>query len=253
MKAYVIYLPDREHSVQHSDYMIEKLTEYGFDAAKFEGTNGNDTTRIFAKEHRTLYPYSIKSKVLNQVEIATLLKPGLPNDFFETHDITITEKFKWNEKEVGKINTPGVRGCFHSHFRLWKQCIDLQEPIAIFEDDVKFFRGYQPVEFTDVLIVSLGKNSFYNEPFKSFLENPQGEPKAIPWKNFSMPGASGYMITPNAASNLVKFYRNYFAPADSGMNKNIVHMDIHTHIMGRNTLPEEGNVSMTRSKDWDKE
>jgi hypothetical protein len=27
---------------------------------------------------------------------------------------------------------------------------------------------------------------------------------------------------------------------------------MHNYLMGRNTLPEEGNVSMTKSKDWSK-
>jgi hypothetical protein len=33
----------------------------------------------------------------------------------------------------------------------------------------------------------------------------------------------------------------------------VVPLQISNYIMGRNTLPEEGNVSMTKAKDWIKE
>jgi hypothetical protein len=120
----------------------------------------------------------------------------------------------------------------------------------IFEDDVKFYRGYHPVEFQGVLILSLGKSSFISDPWQTYLENPSGVPCALPWKNFSMPGASGYALTPDAALGLVKFYRPYWYPADNAINQFVTSIQIHNYIMGRNLLPEEGNVSMTKSKDW---
>jgi GR25 family glycosyltransferase involved in LPS biosynthesis len=224
------------------------LTGYGFDAELFEGTKGDDTEKIFEKENRKLYPYSIKSRNLDREEISELLRSELPNDFWETYNIQVQEKFKWTDDKIKKHNSNGTRGCFHSHYRLWKECVKLNESIAIFEDDVKFYRNYVPVKFDDVLIVSLGKNSIYNEPYKTWLENPTDSPNSYNWKNFSMPGASGYLITPTAASNLVKFYRNYFLPADNAINKNIVNIQIHNHIMGRNTLPEEGNISDRKAK-----
>jgi len=248
MKAFIIYLPHREHSVQHANYMLSELTNFGFEASLFEGTMGEDTENIFKRENRTLYPYSIKSRQLDRAEILNLLKSDLPGDFWETYNISVQEKFKWTEKYISKHNSNGTRGCFHSHFRLWRHCVDINEPIAIFEDDVKFFRNYSPVEFDDLLIVSLGKNSFYNEPYKTWLENPVGVPKACEWSGFSMPGASGYILKPHAAKNLVKFYRNYFMPADNAINKNLVRMQITNFVMGRNTLPEEGNISDRKAK-----
>jgi GR25 family glycosyltransferase involved in LPS biosynthesis len=248
MKAYIIHLPHREHSVKHSQYMLNKLKEYGFDAELFEGTRGEETEKIFEKENRTLYPYSIKSRSLNREEILLLLKTDLPGDFWENYNIQIQEKYKWSEKYIAKHNSNGTRGCFHSHFRLWKLCADINEPVAIFEDDVKFFRGYTPVDFEDLLILSLGKNSFYNEPYKTWLENPNDNPKAHEWSGFSMPGASGYILKPHAAKSLVKFYRNYFMPADNAINKNILKMQITNFLMGRNTLPEEGNISDRKAK-----
>jgi GR25 family glycosyltransferase involved in LPS biosynthesis len=248
MKAFIIYLPHRTHSVQHADYMLTELSSFGFDVRLFEGTTGENTESIFEKENRKLYPYSIKSRHLDRDEISSLLKADLPVDFWETYNISVQEKFKWPEDKIKKHNSNGTRGCFHSHYRLWRHCVDLNEPIAIFEDDVKFFRNYLPVDFDDLLILSLGKNSFYNEPYKIWLENPTGTPKAFDWPNFSMPGASGYILKPHAAKTLVKFYKNYFMPADNAINKNLLKIQITNFIMGRNTLPEEGNISDRKSK-----
>jgi glycosyl transferase, family 25 len=252
MKALIIHLPHREHSLAHAEKMKEQLGLYGFDVTMFEGTRGEETSKIFQRENRELYPFSIKSRDLNRDEIQEILKEDLPIDFWEKYNIKVTEKFRWTEDEARKLHGSGTRGCFHSHYRAWKACVDLQEPVAIFEDDVLFFRGYVPVEFNDVLILSLGKKSFYQEPYKSFLENPTGEAKALPWRNFSMPGASGYILKPHAASSLVKFYRQYYMQADNAINKNIVDIQIHTHLMGRNTLPEEGNISDRKILDKDR-
>jgi len=106
------------------------------------------------------------------------------------------------------------------------------------------------VEFDGVLILSLGKSSYMSDPQKLYLENPTGTPVARKWQNFSMPGASGYAITPEAAQGLCKFYRPYWYPADNAINQFVCPIQISTYLMGRNTLPEEGNISMTKSKDW---
>lgn len=250
MKAFVIYLPAKKHSASYAAGMIDTLTDYGFDAELFEGTNGLDTADIFDKENRTLYPYSIKSKILDQETIAQLLKPELADDFWDTYDIQVTQKLKWTESELKDVTHPGVKGCFHSHFMLWRKCIELGEPVAIFEDDVKFYRPFEPVAFSDVLIVSLGKTAFNKEPYSNFLNAPTGDPSTVPWKNYSMPGTSGYMITPKAASQLAKHYKKFYLPSDNAINRSLVDIQIHTHLMGRNTLPEEGNISMTTNKDW---
>lgn len=252
MKAFVIYLPDRPHSVEHSAYMINTLQGYGIDAELFEGTPGDQAVQLAVKSGKSLYPYSIKNRILNDQEISELIRPELYENFRKRYHYNIVEKRLIGEADKGKLSRPGVIGCFYSHYALWKRCMDLKEPIMIFEDDVKFYRGYHPVEFDGVLILSLGKSSFMREPQRSYLENPKGVPVARKWQNFSMPGASGYAITPEAARGLVKFYRPYWYPADNAINQYVCSIHINTYIMGRNTLPEEGNISMTKSKDWNK-
>jgi GR25 family glycosyltransferase involved in LPS biosynthesis len=251
MKAYIIYLPKRDHSVAYATDMKKTLEKYDLEAFLFEGTDGSIADSIFEKEKRELYPYGIKSRDLRKEEIEKFLKDDLPVDFWETYGIKMNTKYKWSENELGKITRPGVKGCFHSHYRLWKHCVKLGEPIMIFEDDVKFYRGYLEVKFDEVLVLSLGKSSFLKDPWKTYLEDPTGNADVVDWRNYSMPGASGYAIMPKAASNLVKFYRHYYLPADNAINKSITKIQVHTYLMGRNTLPEEGNISMTKFRDWE--
>lgn len=253
MKAFIIYLPGREHSVRHSQIMLEQLKEYNIDAELFEGTPGDQAVKMATKAKKKLYPYSIKSRKLTERDIKELIRPELYENFKKDHRYEIIQRLPIGEDDVGKLSSPGVVGCFYSHYSLWQKCVELGEPIMIFEDDVKFYRGYEPVEFNGVLILSLGKSSYLSEPQKSYLENPTGPAIARKWQNFSMPGASGYAITPDAALGLVKFYKSYWYPADNAINQFITPLQITTHLMGRNTLDEEGNISMTKAKDWIKQ
>lgn len=250
MKAFVIYLPGKDHSERQANQMLDQLKSWNIDVTLFEGTQGDQAVSMANKGKKILYPFSIKNKELSAHDLQKYIKPELYEYFLQNHYFSICERQRICNEDIGKMSRPGVIGCFYSHYRLWEKCSDLDEPIMIFEDDVKFYRNYLPVEFDEVLVLSLGKTSFLKEPYKSYLETPQGPPQALTWKNYSMPGASGYAITPTAARKLVKFYRDFWSPADNAINTSICRIQIHNYIMGRNMLPEEGNVSMTKSKDW---
>ena len=247
MKAYIIHLPEREHSISYATKMQQELLEFGLEAHLHVGTTSDQAVINVTKDKRTLYPFSIKSRELAKREIKRYIQPELWDEFEMNHTWTVHKRNLVGEDQ-GKMSKPGVIGCFYSHYSLWKKCVELGEPIMIFEDDVKFYRGWTPVEWEGVLILSLGKTSFLKEPYKTYLEEPTGTPQPMPWRQFSMPGASGYAIKPDAALGLVKFYKDYFYPADNAINKSITTLQIHNYIMGRNTLPEEGNISMTRVK-----
>jgi len=250
MKAFIIYLPSRPHSVEHSAHMLETLKSYKLDAELFEGVPGDLAVKMAAKSKKKLYPYSIKNRLLEDQDIQQLIRPELYEEFVKKYHYKIVERQLIGEDHISKLSRPGVVGCFYSHYALWERCVALNKPIMIFEDDVKFYRGWKPVAWDGVLILSLGKSSFMSDPQKTYLEKPRGAARAVPWKNFSMPGASGYAITPDAALGLIKFYRPYWYPADNAINQFVTPIYIHNYIMGRNTLKEEGNISMTKSKEW---
>ncbi len=123
MKAFIIYLPEREHSVRHSQMMLEQLNEYNIDAELFEGTPGDKAVAMAQKAKKTLYPYSIKNRMLNDQDVKELIRPELYENFKKKHRFEIIERQLIGEDDVGKLSRPGVIGCFYSHYGLWKKCI----------------------------------------------------------------------------------------------------------------------------------
>lgn len=223
--------------------MQQELQGFGFDAELFAGTPGEQAEIDYLQYGKQLWPYSIKGQKLTQEEIQQSLGHFLPENYFVEHDVQISRKMPWTDDDLVNVTRPGVKGCFDSHYRLWRRCVELDEPIAVFEDDVKFFRGLEPVEFEDVLIVSIGKTAWRDEPYKTFLECPTATPRAVPWRNYSMPGTSGYIIKPHACKALIKAYRNWYLPADNAINRNLVTIQILNHLMGRHMHETEGNTS----------
>lgn len=250
MEAFVIGLESKPLSYQGAMDVVEQLNQFGVQAEFFSGITGDVAVEKAAKDHKSPYPFSIKSDLLTNEDLKQWIKPELYNDFINSHFHQIYGRRFLDKKSLGKVSMPGVIGCFYSHLLLWMKCVELNQPIMIFEDDVKFYRGYEPVEWTDVLILSIGKSAPEVDPWKTYLENPSGTPKAVAWPNSSMPGTSGYAIKPHAASALIKAYRNYYCPSDNAIHQFICKIECHNYLMGRHKNDDEGNVSLTRKKDW---
>lgn len=221
MLAYVIGLGQIPSSFESAIKVYNQLKDYGLDVRYHEGTYGDRAQSIFKEEGRELYHTSFK---------------GNPVD----------------DEYRASATRPGVMGCFHSHFRLWQHCVNINQPILIFEDDVIFERGWVPVKWDDVLLVATGKSVYKDDWYAEKLYNPVGEPEAVPLNRKVMPGAVGYGLTPQGASKLTEFYKNYFLPADNSMNATVVNLQCHTYLMGRAAIDEDGKKSLTKSKMWNK-
>lgn len=217
MKAFVIYLPTAPKKAIAVDGIVDQLKKYGLAAQAFEGIDGCQAQSIVQQRNLKLWPYSIKGQRLDP-----------------------------KEKDWSKLSRPGVIGCFLSHYSLWQRCVELGEPIAIFEDDVQLRRPWQPVDWQDILILSLGKKSHLQLPWRDYLETPVGEPQAVNWNNRSMPGTVGYAIRPAVAKKLVDVYQGYWTASDNAINVDIGRLQITTHLMGRHTTHQEGNISLTK-------
>lgn len=224
MKAFIIHLSKIEKSLETATNLYNSLKSCGIEAELFEGTYGNEAVDIFEKEQRILHPWGIKG----------------PNSTLD-HDP--------DDKSITKASGPGPKGCFYSHYRLWKKCAELNEPILIFEDDVVLSRGFEPVEWEDILVVSLGFKT-KSEPYMKYLLEPSGSPKALPYTRSSPPGATGYAIKPCAAKKLLEMYSTTYLPADNAMNAHVVKLEIHNYIMGRALTGDDGKKSMVRTKYW---
>jgi glycosyl transferase family 25 len=192
-------------------------------AELFEGSYGDVIAKKYKEENRILHPWGIKG----------------PNKLFSM-DYRMA------------IGTPGEKGCFDSHYTLWKKCIELDEPILIFEDDATVIRKFIPVAWKDILSVVSSHHKKMRK-YIQYLEKPEGIPEAAPYGQGSMPGNAGYAIKPHAAKILVDEYKNTFLPADNAINQSLVTIQIHSYMMGKAEPRDSthGKSSLIRTKLWD--
>lgn len=250
MKAFVIGLSGSKSSYDSALNVVAQLKDYGHEVEFFDGVPGDLAVKKAEKEERRPYPYSIKSSNLSAEELKDWIKPELYKQFLEQHYWSITQRNVLSGSYLAKVSLPGVIGCFYSHLSLWIKCVELNQPIMIFEDDIVLYRNYEPVTWNDVLILGMGKTAYLNDPFDQYLNNPTGQPRAVTYINSSMPGTCGYAITPRGASKLIKTYRSYYCPSDNAIHKFVCDIECHTYLMGRHMSEDEGNTSLTRTKEW---
>jgi GR25 family glycosyltransferase involved in LPS biosynthesis len=224
MRNYIICLSRIEASFATANNLKRQLEEYGEWVELFEGTYGNDAMQMMEDEGRVFHPWGIKG-------------PDCPADP--------------NDKSVLKASTPGVKGCFYSHYRLWQHCVGINEPIVIWEDDIVLRRPFAPIKFKDVLVVALGHPT-KSQGYIEYLENPTGKPRAKSYRQTSMPGCCGYAIKPHAAKILIDTYNKTFLPADNAINQYHVKIQIHNYITGTALVEKDGKKSLTRTKFWNK-
>ena len=220
MKAFIKHLSRIPSSLNTALKVKENLDAFGIENELFEGSYGNETQQLFEKTGRTCHPHSFKGPM-----------------------------FRYSEEDKVGLMAPGVMGCFYSHFRLWEKCVELDEPIMVFEDDVLFTRTYYPVEFDDVLITVFG-NRNKSAKYYHYLTDPTSEPRAEGYWQASMPGTVGYAIKPHAAKKLVDFYNEHktFLPSDNAMMTMLIKIQVHSHVMGRAMHSEDGKKSLVRGK-----
>jgi len=218
IETYIIHLPNVKESVITATNLQKQLTDFNMPSTLFNGIYGPDGVALLQKENRQVHPIGFKGT-------------------------------RVDNKSKEKMKSPGLIGCFYSHFLLWKKCAELDKPIIIMEDDNVLTRPFIPVEWQDVLILVLGHPA-KSRYFQHLLKNPTGNPRAIYYNRSSMPGACGYALKPCGAKKLVETYKNTYLPADNCINKLIVSIQIHNYIMGRALVAEDGKVSLTRIGYW---
>ena len=205
--------------------MQKELLSVGIESELFEGSYGDTALEEYQKTNRQCQNWGIKG----------------PDN-------------KYPDEYRNELTTPGVVGCFDSHYRLWELCVELNEPILIFEDDAHIVRPLIPVEWNEVLSVASSHTKKMGK-YIEYLENPNEDPpRAMPYAQSSMPGNAGYAIKPAAAAKLVKHYKRCFLPADNAINQHVVQIQIHSHMVGQAIDRErtEGKASLVRTRLWNK-
>lgn len=172
MNAYVITLLKNEKSVQVAKRCIRSAAKNGVEVDFWKATTPND--------------YPIDKLLTDGVKIAGL---------HETYS-----------------RIANCAAAFHSHYSLWKHCIELDEEVMILEHDAVFVNNVPDIIYFDKCI-SLGKPSYgkWNTP-SSFGVNPLTSKRYFP-------GAHGYIVKPAGAKEFIKLATEVMArPTDVFLN-----------------------------------
>ncbi|MCL2040138.1 MAG: glycosyltransferase family 25 protein [Bacteroidetes bacterium] len=132
--------------------------------------------------------------------------------FKEKHFSNLAKYFR------GKDLTDGEFACFASHYCLWQECIKLDEPIIILEDDITiqphFEDGIKNIMESNYNFVKLVSTFINNEnkiKHNSYLSEHFILSKKV------VCGTQGYYLTPFAANNFIKHSRKWYKPVDDYM------------------------------------
>lgn len=148
------------------------------------------------KEH-----FLIKNKEILGEEISffkAIDKENLENLGLEKQGIKT--RVGWRDKFKNRKITKGEVCCFISHFSLWRHCVQLNEPIMVFEDDAIINQNWNEQEYVDMLdkgydFLYLSRNE--NEPEKTKSIDNKWE---VPFYPYNM---TAYVVTPAAAKKLI--------------------------------------------------
>ena len=115
----------------------------------------------------------------------------------------------WRDPHWNRRFTKGEVGCVLSHFKLWKKCIELDEPLLILEDDVEpldLLWEEKCSKYLDYDLLYLGRK--YIQGTKTEINEELETPGFSYW-------CSSYMISPEFARALVSYCsKNDLIPAD---------------------------------------
>ena len=104
-------------------------------------------------------------------------------------------------KGAKQFERSGVRGCFMSHYALWQKCLELKEPIGIFESDIVFCKS-PPWSLKDCDVVKLSgfrttkpaATGIWHEGAHAYILKPSGAKKLIDWTEKWGASPADYML-----------------------------------------------------------
>ena len=152
----------------------------------------------------------------------------------EHHSEAVLKKhgIDWIKLGSNRRNEKTLMGCFASHFLLWLKCIEIDEPIMVFESDALCVRAL-PSRLRFRHVINLADGSYRRNDHikvKEILQFLDKNPYTGSLFCFSycMPGMVAYAVSPEGARRLVKKAKTGLAcEADHFVEKNTV--DIVEH------------------------
>jgi len=195
MKSFIIILKNNLKSEKFGNLAIQSGSQLGWNIARFDGIDGRIT------DDKT----------------------------FQSMNLFINQE---NKKCRTSFERPGVRGCFLSHYLLWRKCVEENQNIAIFEDDVIFYKTFPTTPFEDILKL---------EKLQQGKKYAAGD-----WWE----GAHAYIISPKGAKKLINWIlENGILPTDMMLATNILNVEFDETVcvkLNPESQIDVVNTSLTR-------
>lgn len=153
------------------------------------------------------------------------LKNKLEFIFFKAIDAKNKEhlEFKdhfswWGSWILGRELSDGEKACFASHYKLWQECVKLDEPIIILEDDVEFSDEFlnNGIEYIDELLKSKYEYIRLCYLFDKRLYFLSEGGYYLSFEKLA--GTQGYVLQVSAAKKFLKCAKNWIYAVDDYMD-----------------------------------
>ncbi|HEH5490906.1 TPA: glycosyltransferase family 25 protein [Campylobacter coli] len=123
----------------------------------------------------------------------------------------------WASWVLGRELSDGEKACFASHYKLWQECVKLDEPIIILEDDVEFSDEF--LNNGEEYIEELSKSEYEYVRFCYLFDKkfyPLNKNYLLSFEKIS--GAQGYILKASAAKKFIKYAKRWIYPVDDYMD-----------------------------------
>ncbi|ELZ7776194.1 glycosyltransferase family 25 protein [Campylobacter upsaliensis] len=162
---------------------------------------------------------SMKEQISKLLSENLSLKDRLEFIFFEAVDGDGGEEFAkfhpaWAKYLFGRELSPGEKGCFASHYKLWQKCLELNEGIFIIEDDVEFTQAFNANNLEKILKSPYEYVRLYHIKEVKFYDLELNF--KITFSNVA--GTQGYYLKPSAARKFIKKCQFLIRPVDDSMD-----------------------------------
>ncbi|HHW4232863.1 TPA: glycosyltransferase family 25 protein [Campylobacter coli] len=167
----------------------------------------------------------MKKQIQKLFEKNPSLKNKLEFIFFKAIDAKNKEhlEFKdhfpwWASWVLGRELSDGEKACFASHYKLWQECVKLDEPIIILEDDVEFSDEF--LNHGEEYIEELLKSEYeYVRLCYLFDKRMYFLSKGGYYLSFEkLAGTQGYVLKPSAANKFISKAKFIYTPVDDYMD-----------------------------------
>lgn len=185
MQAFVIRLDGHPYSERKAARCIETGADYGIDVQPFKATPAHDAERVM-REYRLKWTWARNNTAPDTCPVTGL-----------------------NQHPYG--NLAAKIGCSMSHYRLWRYCAQVGQPIVILEHDAEFIGAVPRIDETCQINdpeSATHKGSWWSQQIKAKGPGIHTKTRVMddPLRPDGLAGNSAYVITPEDAERAVSLF-----------------------------------------------